>query len=393
MVAELIEVLRQSDLLNNLPREVLGPLAEMAVVEQHAAGELIFDTGAADDTLYIVRQGIVEIRQHAQGELLATLRAGQSFGELAAFDAQPRSAAAVARTDAVLVGVGRRALVTVFEESPGALMATVSNLARSLTEAKEQVTLINRFLEDKVRERTEEVRETQLEIIRRLGTAAEFRDDVTGAHIYRMSQYCAVVARGAGLSDEDAEHLLVAAPMHDVGKIGVPDDVLNKPGRLTEEEFATMRNHTTWGAQILAGSNSSWIQLAQRVALQHHERWDGGGYPQGLAGEDIILEARICSVADVFDALTSKRPYKEGWSFDRAYNLIVEESGTMFDPDLVTVFTTVEPEIRSIHAASLEGELSADAWRGAGGGEPAGDPTAPTGSTASAGAPSDGAGD
>lgn len=365
MAGNLIEVLQQSDLLSNLPTEVLGPLAETASIEQYDAGDLIFETGADDDTLYVIRKGVIEIRQHSAGQLLATMRAGQSFGELAAFDSQPRSAAAVARTDTELVGVTRASLVHVFEESPGALMSTVSNLARSLTSAKEQVTLINRFLEDKVRERTEEVRETQLEIIRRLGTAAEFRDDVTGAHIYRMSQYCAVVARGAGLNDEEAEHLLVAAPMHDIGKIGVPDDILNKPGRLTEEEFATMRAHTTWGAQILDGSNSSWIKLARRVALEHHEHWNGKGYPHGLKGEEISLEARICAVADVFDALTSVRPYKDGWPFERAFNLIMDEAGTQFDPDLVQVFATAEPTIRRIHAASLEGQLKADAWRDA----------------------------
>ena len=363
MAGELIKVLQQSDLLSNLPLAVLGPLAETATTARFGGGDLIFEVDARDDTLYIVRAGVVEIRTHAEGQRLATLRAGQSFGELAAFDAQPRSAAAIAKTDCELVGVTRGALVDVFENSPGALMATVSNLARSLTDAKEQVTLVNRFLEEKVKERTEEVRLTQTEIIHRLGTAAEFRDDDTGAHIYRMSQYCKVLAEGAGLDDAAAEELLLAAPMHDVGKIGVPDSVLLKPGALDEEEWRIMQAHTTMGAQILGGSRSATIQLAEQIALEHHEKWDGTGYPNGLAGENISLEARICTIADVFDALTSARPYKEPWPFDKALGLIDNSRGTMFDPELVNIFLADENKIRAIHTASVEGTLQPPSWR------------------------------
>jgi putative two-component system response regulator len=225
------------------------------------------------------------------------------------------------------------------------------------------VTLINRFLEDKVRERTEEVRETQLEVIRRLGTAAEFRDDVTGAHIYRMSQYCNVLALGAGLDAEAAEELLTAAPMHDIGKIGVPDHVLLKPGKLDDEEWDIMRAHTVMGAQILSGSTSSSIRLARQIALEHHERWDGRGYPTGLAGEDISLEARICSIADVLDALTSTRPYKKPWTFDDALAEIDNSRGTMFDPELVEVFVGQQDEVRAIYTASVEGTLGEPNWR------------------------------
>lgn len=363
MAGELIKVLQQSDLLSNLPLAVLGPLAETATVTRYGGGELVFEVDANDDTLYIVRSGVVEIRTHSEGARLATLRAGQSFGELAAFDAQPRSAAAVAKTDCELVGVTRGSLVEVFNNAPGALMATVSNLARSLTDAKEQVTLVNRFLEDKVRERTEEVRQTQTEIIHRLGTAAEFRDDDTGAHIYRMSQYCKILAEGAGLADAAAEELLLAAPMHDVGKIGVPDHVLLKPGALDEEEWRIMQAHTTMGAQILGGSRSPAIQLAEQIALEHHEKWDGTGYPNGLAGENISLEARICTIADVFDALTSSRPYKEPWPFDKAMGLIDNSRGTMFDPELVNIFLADEDKIREIHTASIEGTLQPPSWR------------------------------
>lgn len=358
MTGELIDVLKNSDLLANLPDDVLGPLAEQATTHHYAAGDVVFDTGDDGDTLFIVRSGAIEIRRRADQDIvLANLRADQSFGELAAFDDQPRSAAAVAVLDTELVGVTREHLIAIFEADPEVLMATVSGMARSLTRAKEQVTLINRFLADKVKERTEEVRQTQLEVIRRLGRAAEFRDDDTGEHIYRMSHYANLLAVKAGFDDDRAQELLTAAPMHDIGKIGIPDNVLLKPGKLDDEEWDVMRAHTIMGAQMLDGSNSPAIQLAARIAMQHHERWDGRGYPDGLGGEDICIEARICTVADVFDALTSVRPYKKAWTVDAALEEIETCAGTMFDPDLATMFVGMEDRIREIMERSRDGSL------------------------------------
>ncbi len=363
MSGENVNLFQQSQLLKTLPLAVLGPLAKTAERVRFGAGEVIFEKDATDDRMFIVMSGVVEIRTRSEGQRITTLRAGQPFGELAAFDPSPRSTAAVAKTDCEVVAVTRASLVDVLEHSPGALLATVGNLARSLSEAGEQVMLVNRFLENEVRGRTEEVRETQLEIVHRLSSVAEFRDGETGANIYRMTRYCKVIADGAGLDDLAVNELLLAAPMHDIGKIGVPDSVLLKPGALDEDEWRIMQAHTTMGAQILGGSRSSAIQLGEQIALEHHERWDGTGYPNGLRGEEISLEARISTIADVFDALTAERPYKEAWPFEKALGLVDNSRGTMFDPELVDIFLHEEDEVRAIHQASLNGTLQPPSWR------------------------------
>ena len=203
-------------------------------------------------------------------------------------------------------------------------------------------------LKGEVEHSTELLKETQYEIIFRLGRAAEFRDDDTGIHITRMSRFAARVALEIGMDEERTELLLHAAPMHDIGKIGIADGILLKPGKLTDEEFDTMKTHTEIGAELLAGSNSPVVQLAQQVALSHHEKWNGSGYPEGLEGENIPLEARICCVVDVFDALISERPYKQPWSVDDALAEIKKCGGTMFDPELADVFVKLEDDVRDI---------------------------------------------
>ncbi|MBF0271719.1 MAG: response regulator [Magnetococcales bacterium] len=193
-----------------------------------------------------------------------------------------------------------------------------------------------------------ELLRTRLEIIRRLGQAAEYRDNETGNHIIRMSQYSALLGRAAGLSVHDQELLLNAAPMHDVGKIGIPDSILLKPGKLTAEEFSIMKTHTVLGGHLLDKEPSVLLYTAHLIAVTHHERWDGNGYPYGLAGAKIPLMGRICCVTDVFDALTSQRPYKQPWSVEEAINEIQRGAGTVFDPDLVLKFITILPEIIQI---------------------------------------------
>lgn len=183
--------------------------------------------------------------------------------------------------------------------------------------------------------RAEELRQTQVELIERLGQAAEYKDNETGKHVIRMSRYSGILARAYGFSDEDARDLELAAPMHDIGKIGIPDAILLKPGKLTEEEFEHMKRHPVIGAEILGQSESALIGLAREIALTHHEKWDGSGYPQGLSGEGIPIEGRIVALADVFDALTTKRPYKEAWTVGDALDLIRDQSGRHFDPVLV----------------------------------------------------------
>lgn len=342
-------MLQGSDLLASLPTDVLRQLAERSRTCHFGAGEVIFAAGDPGDTLHVVRTGMVEIRPQADADVvLAALGPGQQFGELAVFDPAPRSATAVATAETTTLELGRSDLLDIFAADPQVAITVLGSLARATTEAKEQVTFVNRFLDQKVLERTAEVRETQLEIIRRLGRAAEFRDDDTGEHVYRMSHYAGALAAAIGFDEQRSALLQVSAPMHDIGKIGIPDRVLLKPGKLDDEEWEIMRSHSSIGAQMLAGSTSPVIQLAQRIALEHHERWDGGGYPNRLRGEDICLEARICTVADVFDALTSRRPYKEPWSFDDALAEIERCGGTMFDPELASAFVGLEAQLRAI---------------------------------------------
>ena len=200
-------------------------------------------------------------------------------------------------------------------------------------------------LEEKVRERTKEVRETQLEIVRRLGRAGEYRDNETGAHVIRMSKSCQLLAQAIGLGEKRAEDILYASPMHDVGKIGVPDHILLKPGRFEPDEWEIMKSHVEIGADILSGHGSPVMKLAREIAMTHHEKWDGTGYPNGVAGEDIPIEGRIAAVCDVFDALTSARPYKEAWPVEKAAAFIEEQAGNHFDPDLASKFLEILPEV------------------------------------------------
>ena len=198
--------------------------------------------------------------------------------------------------------------------------------------------------------RMEELRETRLQIVQRLGRAAEYKDNETGMHVIRMSHFSQLLALAAGCSPAWAEDLLNAAPMHDVGKIGIPDAVLRKPGPLDADEWATMRRHPEIGAEIIGEHPSGVLQLAREIALAHHEKWDGSGYPRGLAGEAIPLSARIVAIADVFDALTTRRPYKEPWPVQDALDHITAQAGQHFDPALVPLFVPLLPVLQEFRA-------------------------------------------
>ncbi len=203
-------------------------------------------------------------------------------------------------------------------------------------------------LDEMVQKRTDELRRTRLQVVQRLGRAAEYRDNETGNHILRMSHISALLAKSIGWSEADCELILHASPMHDIGKIGIPDHILLKPGKFEPEEWEIMKTHAVIGANILEGDDSDLMRCAGEIALSHHEKWDGSGYPHGLSGEAIPLTGRIAALADVFDALTSERPYKKAWTVDAAVDLITENSGTHFDPDLVAVFLLQLPEILNI---------------------------------------------
>lgn len=193
-------------------------------------------------------------------------------------------------------------------------------------------------LEVSVSKATKDILDREHETLLRLAKAGEFRDSETGNHVIRMAKYSRFIAEALGLDEERCSMIEVAAPMHDVGKIGISDLILHKPGKLTPEEFSTMKQHTSIGHEILKDSPSKFLALGAEIALGHHEKFDGTGYPSGLKGEEIPLEARIVAVADVFDALTSERPYKKAWSNDDAINFISEQSGKHFDPQCVRAF-------------------------------------------------------
>lgn len=213
----------------------------------------------------------------------------------------------------------------------------------------------NEILERKVAERTvelqnahAEIHASRLQIVRRLGLAAEYKDEETGLHIIRMSKISALLGKRAGLDEGQCDLLLNAAPMHDIGKIGIPDHILLKPGKFEPEEWEIMKTHAQIGADILSGDDSPLLVMARDIAISHHEKWDGSGYPHGLSGEAIPLVGRITALADVFDALTSVRPYKKAWPTDEAVDYIIGQSARHFDPELVTHFQSGLPEILEI---------------------------------------------
>ncbi len=248
-----------------------------------------------------------------------------------------------------------RSFITGICLSIGILLISGGLLQREVTQrrhAEQAVQQLNGELEIRVQQRTEklelaqqqiikhtnELERTHTEMLERLAHAGEFRDDETGQHTLRVGNIAALVAQGQGFSADEVRRIQEAARLHDVGKIGISDTILLKPGKLTEEEFATMKTHTTIGAALFEDGHSELVQIAQRIAASHHERWDGTGYPQGLRGEEIPHEARILAVADVFDALTHERPYKKAWPVSEAVAEIERQSGRHFDPEIVKTF-------------------------------------------------------
>lgn len=220
-----------------------------------------------------------------------------------------------------------------------------------LTMRQQQIALQNKstLLESLVKIATTEIRAREKETLMRLARAGEHKDYDTAMHLQRMSLYSRALAEAIGFNEDDAEIIELASPLHDIGKIGIPDSILLKDGPLNEDELKIMRKHPLIGYEILQDSPSKYLQKGGEIALAHHERFDGTGYPYGLKGNEIPLSARIVAVADVFDALTSVRPYKEAWSIDKALTYIRDESGKHFDPELVTAMLSIRNVIEKIH--------------------------------------------
>jgi putative two-component system response regulator len=245
------------------------------------------------------------------------------------------------------------------------ILINVSNALRRRT-LEEESRQNTRKLEQMVSDRTSDLwmavqkleatewdlRLSREETVERLAIAAEYRDDETASHIHRMSRCCALLAARAGLGSERCELIRMASLMHDVGKIGIPDHILFKPGKLTTEEFEVVKKHAAVGHRILSGSSSKLLQVASVIALTHHERYDGSGYPNGLSGEDIPVEGRIAAVADVFDALTNDRVYRPAFTLEQAVDMMAEERGTHFDPTLLDLLLDSMDEVVQINSVA-----------------------------------------
>jgi putative two-component system response regulator len=230
---------------------------------------------------------------------------------------------------------------------PIEVKSRLKNLLK-LREAQNRLRDQAAWLADEVAKATRALAEREEEIIQRLSRAVEYRDTDTGLHVLRVAQYCRVIAEAIGLNEEQCRTIYLASPMHDVGKIAVTDTILLKPGKLSPEERQIIEQHTLHGGKILADSNSDLIKAAAEIAVCHHERWDGKGYPRGIQGAEIPLFARIAAVADVFDALTTERPYKRAWSPDEAKAHMLAEAGKHFDPDCVAAFVSRWDDVVSI---------------------------------------------
>ena len=214
----------------------------------------------------------------------------------------------------------------------------------------------DRATREEVRIAHKDLLESRLKALLMLGKAAEFKDDETGLHVVRMSHYSRLLAAASGWNEDACDVLMNAAPMHDIGKISTPDSILKKPGPLDPEEMDVMRRHCESGAQIIgeAQSDTPLFNMARDIALSHHEKWDGTGYPNRLVGEAIPIAARIVAIADVFDALTSNRPYKSAWPLDKAFEFLEANAGTHFDPDLIGIFMKQKSEIADVHLRRAE---------------------------------------
>jgi putative two-component system response regulator len=228
------------------------------------------------------------------------------------------------------------------------LLLRVRNLLQ-VKQLQDRLRETNTTLKAEVAERTRDLDQARLEVLERLARATEYRDDDTQEHAWRIGRVSALLALELGRPDHEVQLIRRAAPLHDIGKIAIPDAILLKPGKLSDDEFEVIKTHTTIGGAILSGSPSRLLRLAEQIALTHHERWDGRGYPIGLTGEGIPLAGRIVAVADVFDALTHQRPYKQAWPVDNAVDEILSQAGRHFDPSLVDAFSRLDHWVLSSH--------------------------------------------
>ncbi len=350
-----IDMLRKTPLLSAAPDELLVQMAAHTVEKRFTRGDFIFHDGDPSRSLYLITQGEVDIVKITDGNevLIDHFTAGEPVGEMGLLDDLPRSASARAASDeVVLLELDKTDVLAPLQSQPQVLYETVKVFSMRLRRNSAEIQKRYVALLDANRRLHASYEATLLA----LSHALDLRDQETEGHSQRVTGYSLVIAKSMHLDDDIREALRLGALLHDIGKIGVSDAILRKPGKLTDEEWLEMRNHPTWGKRII--EDVEFLQRAINVVYSHHERWDGRGYPQGLRGDSIPLGARIFAVADVYDALTTHRPYKRAWLPETARETIVKDAGAAFDPQVVDAFARCFLEIVDVMRRSQAGRLT-----------------------------------
>ncbi len=329
------DLLKQIPLFSELEDDEIVKLSGIVGQSSYTKGEVIVNEGDVSSDLYIVITGKVVVftyKHNDQKLILNTFSSGEHFGELSFLDTKPRSGTVQATEDTEVLIVPRQPFMHLFPNGSKMAMSLATEIGLRLRFLTDQLDALFLLLSQ------QELQEANLDTICRLVNAAEYSDKDTGAHLSRMSEYSRFVADKLDLQSDVVQYIGEAAPLHDIGKIGIPQYILQKPGKLTLEEFAIMQTHTEIGAKILSNPKSELIEYAHQIALYHHEKFDGTGYPTGLSGINIPVAARIVTLVDAFDALTVERPYKKALPTKKALGILKRDRGTHFDPVIFDIF-------------------------------------------------------
>lgn len=354
--------LRSSKFFAQTPASVVSEIAAKFRLETVTAGQDVVRKGDTADRMFLLVSGAASVHEGVRA--IRTLGPGDGFGEMAMLDDQPRAATITAQEPCTLLSLDRESFDFLVGSRPEVSRAMLQGLTanlRSNTEAMAQDYALQLELEQKIQEQLRSLAAAQLAVIFSMSKLAESRDTDTGLHLERVREYSRILALelarrnhvAEANPEEFVELVYRASPLHDIGKVAIPDSILLKPGKLTPEEFEVMKTHPECGAKTLRQVAAQYpenrlVSVGIEIAESHHEKWDGTGYPQGKSGLGIPLSARIVAVADVYDALTSRRPYKEPFPPERARQLIVEGRGAHFDPMIVDAFLAVEPEFLAV---------------------------------------------
>lgn len=357
-IEQRVSFLQSSKLFSQTPGDVIRLVADQLHLEAVDPGADIVRKGEDADRLYLVVTGSALV--HEGERSIRTLGPGDGFGEMALLDHRPRAATITAEAPCTLLSLHREAfdhLVTSRPEVSRAMLLVLTSTIRSNTESMAEDFAVRIQLERQVQDQLRDLAAGQLAVIFALSKLSESRDTDTGLHLERVREYSRILAADLAqrpefadaINDEFVELVYRASPLHDIGKVAIPDAILRKPGKLTPDEWVVMKTHAVLGAQTLREVFEQYpgnrlVGVGIDIAESHHEKWDGSGYPQGKSGISIPLSARIVAVADVYDALTSRRPYKEPFTVEQTRNMMVEGRGTHFDPALVDAFLGVEAQ-------------------------------------------------